>query len=505
MPTAESLNTQAPDHRWGPPPGLRQQDFTKLCENGFGDGYNAYAYSMAWFEDAIYVGVGRANLHLLKFAMPFVRMDVWPVETPHENYTAEFENHAARGEIWRGSPITNTWTRVFQSPMVQDTDGEWFSRDLGYRAMTIYQGKNDAKPALYVATWSRSKSDGPLLLRSENGYDFDVLPKPAFETLGRDLTFNAIRSLLPFKGRLFTAPVGATKGNVNNSGTSLIYMSDDPASGQWQCINPPGFGTFPAVATVYEMAVVGDWLYAGTGGLAGFEIYRSRAEGEAPFEWEKVMENGAGRGALNQGAVSMHEFNGDLYIGSGIQNGGFDWRNKIGPAAAEIVRLHPDNSWDIVCGNPRDGKQAISGMGAGFGNFFAGYIWRMGVHDGWLYAGTMDWSVILQFTNMNERKMRLAQIMNQVGVDEYLDYQGGCEIWRTADGENWLPVTKRGFENPYNFGCRNLISTPHGLYVGTANPFGPRGAVCVDREKWEWTYTDNPRGGLEIWLGTRDG
>ena len=48
-----------------PPPGLHESNFRKICENGFGDGYNAYAYSMAWFRDHLYVGTSRANLSLL--------------------------------------------------------------------------------------------------------------------------------------------------------------------------------------------------------------------------------------------------------------------------------------------------------------------------------------------------------------------------------------------------------------------------------------------------------
>ncbi len=63
-----------------PRPGLRENDFRKICVNGFGDGYNAYAYSMEWFGEHVFVGTARANLHLLKIAMPFVRIDMWPVE-----------------------------------------------------------------------------------------------------------------------------------------------------------------------------------------------------------------------------------------------------------------------------------------------------------------------------------------------------------------------------------------------------------------------------------------
>jgi hypothetical protein len=487
------------ERRPEPPRGLREKNFRKICENGFGDGWNGYAYSMAWFKGRIYAGTSRANLCLLKFAMPFVRMDTWPVECPYPNYSPEFESGPARGEIWRHDPLGVGFTRVFQSPMTTGADGTEYSRDLGYRAMVEFQGKSDRSPALYVATWSRSRGDGPDFLRTEDGEHFETLPKLRFQTQGREITFNAIRSLIVFKGRLYTAPTGATGGNVNAAGVSLIYGTDDPTTGEWFCVNDPGFGDFPDVATVYDMAVLGDYLYAGTGGLAGFQIWRTKAEGSPPYQWEKVLDGGAGRGSLNQGAVSMHAFRGALYIGTGIQNGGYDWRYNIGPAAAEIVRLNADGSWDIIVGNARHGKTPLSGMGAGFSNFFAGYLWRMGIHDGWLYAGTMDWSVILRFTDLKKKPLRASRILAAVGVDQFLESFGGFDLWRTYDGENWLPVTRRGFGNPYNFGCRNIISTPHGLFIGTANPFGPR--VAEKGKDGEVTYRDNPQGGLEVWQG----
>ncbi len=49
-------------------------------------------------------------------------------------------------------------------------------------------------------------------------------------------------------------------------------------------------------------------------------------------------------------------------------------------------------------------------------------------------------------------------------------------------------------ENDFRKICVN------GLFIGTANPFGPREAKRLGSQ-WEWTYEDNPRGGLEVWLG----
>ena len=481
-----------------PRPGFREQDFRKICANGFGDGYNAYAYSMAWFNGHLFVGTGRANLHLLRFAMPHVKIDVWPVECSHPNYSPEFEREAARGEIWSYHPPTDAWSRVYRSPLITDAEGVEFSRELGYRGMAVFQSSRESAPALYATSWSRSRSEGPDLLRSYDGQNFEVLPKPKFKLNLQDVTITAIRTLVPFKGRLFTAPTGGSKGHVNGAGVALVYVTEDPGSGTWIAVNEP-FGSISDVATVYELVVLGDYLYAGTGGLAGFQVWRTNAEGSPPYRWEKVLDSGAGRGALNQGAVSMMPFRGALYIGTGIQNGGYDWRFKIGPAAAEIIRLNVDGSWDIIVGNARDGKQPLSGLLAGFNNFFSGYVWRMGVYDGWLYAGTMDWSTILQFTNLKTKPTNGARIIAELGVEDFVRHRGGFELWRTCDGENWLPVTRGGFGNPLNYGCRNIVTTPHGLFIGTANPFGPRLARRVGAD-WQWSYQDNPLGGLEVWL-----
>lgn len=492
-------------------PGIRESDFQKICQNGFGDGYNAYAYSSAWYKDHLYIGTGRANLCLLKFAMPFIKMDVWPVECAHRNYTPEFETTAAQGEIWRYSPDTTPWERVYQAPLVEDPEeGIFYSRDLGYRSMVVFQGDSDPEPALYVAAWGRSRSTGLEILRTVDGIHFEPTPKPRFQSIGGDLLpITAIRVFVPFKGKLYTAPTGTSRSSVNAALNSLIYETSDPASGEWRSVNDPGFGppidlkTVQAgkieVAVVYDMAAFGDYLYAGTAGDYGFQIWRSRCEGSPPYEWECIMTGGAGRGGLNQGTVSMQVFNNALYIGTGIQNGGYDARAKLGPAAAEIIRIHPDNSWDIVVGNPRDGKKPISGLSAGFGNYFCGYIWRMAVHDGWLYAGTMDWTVILSFTNLAEKPMRISKLMAAAGIQDYLEVQGGFDLWRTQDGENWVHVTRNGFHNPYNYGCRGIISTPKGLFIASANPFGPKVATRKNPKAWEWTYEDNPAGGLEVW------
>ena len=92
-------------------------------------------------------------------------------------------------------------------------------------------------------------------------------------------------------------------------------------------------------------------------------------------------------------------------------------------------------------------------------------------------------------------------IVGKLGVEELAHIAGGFELWRSPDGVNWYPITQNGFENPYNDGVRTLQSTPLGLFVGTANPFGPEVAVRVREAKSgrdEWEFRPNQRGGLEI-------
>src|SRR5437867_10212785 len=126
------------------------------------------------------------------------------------------------------------------------------------------------------------------------------------------------------------------------------------------------------------MAVFNNHLYAGTfNHYEGFQIWKTPATGKSPCRWTKVIERGAYRGPLNEVAMSLCVFDGALYVGSAIQNGGYDRTNFIGPAAAELIRIYADDSWDLVVGSPRSTPQGtkypLSGLGPGFDSIFAGY------------------------------------------------------------------------------------------------------------------------------------
>jgi hypothetical protein len=478
--------------------GLRASDFRRIAANGFGDPQNSYAHSMAEFRDEIYVGTSRHILALLKLFPPVdaAAMDPWPVKVP-----PSVEQLDLRAQIWRWSQRAPRWEPVHTSPEIAGRNGRPVPRDLGYRGMAVFRGHSDPAPALYVSCLSSvSRGTGARILRSEDGLGFHPVGEPG---LG-NTNVATFRSLVAFDDHLFVAPAGeGTTWNVTRA--PAILRSGDPARGEWTQTCVPGFGD-PTNDGIFELEVFDHHLYAGTFNHSlGYQIWKTPATGAAPCRWTKVLERGAYRGSLNEMAMSMCEFNGALYVGSGLQNGGYDRTYRIGPAASELIRIYPDDTWDLVTGTARDTphgrKLPVSGLGSGFDNFFNGYIWRMVVHDGWLYVGTFDWSVFLLFAQRRRMLPWLQKHVDEHGVEKIVRQQGGFDLWRSRDGKTWSPVTLSGLNNPYNYGVRTLVSARQGLFVGTANPFAPEVPAHLARG---WTYVENPDGGAEVWLASRD-
>ncbi len=476
--------------------GLTAPDFRRIACGGFGDGGNSYAHSMAWFRGKLYVGTVRHLLCLLKSSQPPLPhfMNPWPVRYPGDIFRLDL-----RAQIWCYDPDGGRWQQVYQSPVVGGPGGHEVPRDLGYRGMAVFQGSSDAEPALYVNTVSSdSRGPGACILRSADGASFEVVADPG---LG-DASVSTFRAMASFKGWLCVSPAG-NRYAWNLARRPEVIASQDPASRSWVAASLPGFGD-PANESIFELEVFGDHLYAGTfSHRSGFQVWKTAAEGSPPFAWTKVLTHGAYRGNLNEAATSMCAFGDALYVGSGIQNGGFDRTYRIGPAAAELVRLHRDDSWELVVGTPRrtpDGdKEPLSGRGPGFDNFFSGYVWRLAAHDGWLYAGTLDTSVFLPYANRARLTPWLQHQIRAAGLYALVRQEGGFDLWRSRDGSAWANVTRTGFVNPCNYGARTMVSSPHGLFIGTANPFGPEIAAQTVSG---WTYVANPQGGAEVWLGS---
>lgn len=493
----------APTEPVARPRGLSIGHFRRIAERGFGDPHNSYAYSYTWFKNHVYIGSNRDVLAMLimrsAFKVPF-KVNPVPIPPSHEAFDK-------RGQVWRYSPDHDEWQRVFLSPLIDGLDGKKAPLAFGFRSMTVFQGRSDPEPALYTVPGVGRNSPSCVTLRSYDGLNYDILPPPRID--GKTDNVASYRGMTAFKGMLFTAPA-SFKGDIKSSATLVntaagegIRCSDDPASGLWQMSSPPGFGDSTNASTI-DMVVFQNHLYVGTLNIReGFQLWRTDGEGTPPHRWEKVLDRGADRGPLNEATLCMDVFNGALYIGTCIQNGGHDQTNNIGPAASEIIRVHPDGSWDLVVGQPRRTRQGFkaptSGLGPGFDNSCNGYIWRICAHEGALYAGTFDQLSFAPYSDLDQWPSHIRNSFDPALFEHYMKARGGAELWRSTDGDRWTPITQNGFDNHCNMGIRTILSTPKGLFVGTANPFGPQVAI---QGPGGWRFEDNPRGGLEIWHGS---
>lgn len=476
--------------------GLVSGNFRQLAKNGIGDPANAYVHGMAWFEGRLYCGMTRNSFKLLKLFPPIdpPALDPWPVDVPPRVQDLDMQ-----GQIWRWTPGTDAWELAYRSPMIAGKQGEPAPRDLGYRGMTVFQGKADSKPMLYVSTMSTvARGCAAHVLRSEDGLNFEPACEPG---IGND-NISTFRELVAFDGYLYAPPAGeGIQFNSNRSG--VLMRSNDPRPGNWEVAGDLGFGD-PTNNGIFMMTVANGQLYAGTfNNFEGYQVWTTPPCGDGPLRWRKVIDKGAHRGPLSEIAMGMAEFDGALYVGSSVQNGGYDRTNLVGPAAGEIIRIWPDDSWDLLVGQPRetpDGmKYPLSGIGPGFDNIFSGYTWRMCDHEGWLYVTTFDWSVFLQYAHRPSPTAK--RLVNAHSFEQLAEIGGGFELWRTKDGVSWIPVSINGMGNPYNYGGRTMVSTPQGLALGTANVFGGKSPA---RFASRWQYVENPDGGAEVFLGGAD-
>lgn len=498
----------------GEPSGkpLSANDFQQAAPRGFGDRNNSWAHSMAWWHGHLYVGTARQYLCVSEFAIwnaAALNLGVnfansylpYPPTDPDLSCAADGADLSLQAEIWRWTPDGDSWERVFQSPLAVNNPGPegtvpeppqvmWQGKKLPYefsiRGMAPFT-EPDGTEALYafgVTTgiiWNGNELPLPRILRSTDGINFNPVPQTPGTFLGT-LTgisdHSSYRSPVSYNGRLFVL-CGTIEGN------GALIGSADPAKGDnsWFLASPPGM-------TFYELAAFNGWLYLGgfdmtNGTINGYTVLKTRAEGTPPYQFITVVPTGAYLTQMpSTSVVSMHVYRGRLYVGTAT--------------FTEVIRINPDDTWDLVVGAPRavplsDGgsevKYPLSGLDGGFGDTPNDHAWWMEDFDQHLYIGTYNLGTGSRFDPT---------------VGPLLLPHMGAQLYRSHDG-GWYysAVTTTGFAKPtdpyggiFDYGVRTMASTPHGLFVGTANDYygvtifrgtdGPRAApVPPDRVEME--------------------
>ena len=435
---------------------LIRDDFMQVSLQGFdGDRQNGYAWAMQWFNGQLLVGTDRAqNCTAAAQSHDSNPSNPYPPTDPAIYCPPLISELPAllQAEIWSWNPVTGAWTRVFQSPLDVPIAslGTYTAPDTGFRGMGVFT-ESDGTQALYVSGASASdvwpKVPGARLLRSTDGVNFNPVPQHAGTFLG-NLHNQSFRDMLTYNGNFYIVAAAGFIGGNGNSWQLLESANPQEGDNAFQVIPPPSPGM-----QVCEIAVYNGYLYvAYRNEQTGFEVYYT--DGQSP--WTQVITNGGYAKYPNHEILHMLEYNGSLYL-AGL---GVDPNHPFSIGGAELYRINPDNSWDLIVGAARstpDGeKTPLSGLGKGFGWALNNQFWRLADYNGCLYVGTSDGSTIFR----NDPQFA-AIVAPELGAD----------LWSSCDGVNFSAIDVNGFEDEFNYGYRVFSVTPYGLFVGIVNPY----------------------------------
>jgi hypothetical protein len=450
------------------------KEFTRIAANGFspqgGGAHNTWSWSMQWFKGKLYVGTGREVTCVTVLANDRATgSNIYPFTSAAGQCPAAGDLPALlAAEIWRFTPATGQWQRVFQSPatipIALDGDGNptaFTARDAGLRGMAVVT--EGGQEVLYVGgvtsgsiydhlpQFAAGGYPPPRLLRTVDGTTWTPVPQTPGTFLGEigngtansPYKFRSFRSLVSYKGRLH-----ATVGDL--LGVGVVISSANPSAGDdaWSQASPP-YDVMPT----WNLTVFNNYLYAATGLtqlqdplVPGYGVYKT--DGIGP--WIPVVTQGGYQDQVDvrsPNGLSFAEFKGQLYVGM----------NR----PTELIRINPDDTWEVIFGEPRNTPQGykapLSGLGIGFGSWFNGHFWRMASFAGHLYLGTWDWSV---------------GAMGFDELDKPFGYHYGFDLLRSDDGVHWTAITQVGLGDPQDFGVRTLEVTPIGMFLGTTRPRG---------------------------------
>lgn len=492
----------------------------------------------------------------------------------------EFANDM-RGEIWRSSSPWDSWEPVYQASVFHppaQPPGVFLASEIGFRGPMATFTDKWGEEAIYTFRAGAAPPNN-VILKSTDGDTWERVRTPSIICDSPPYMGNP-RAMTVHNGKLY---VGGGEAGANGGGPFVWATDDPVAATglctpahSWALLadfSGEGPGTNTAVGALKSF---NGYLYVGLDNReTGFQVWRSNAQ--SPYEpelgeWTRIVDYGAGD-MHNWRAACMDVLDNRLYVGSLSLPGAGDEPGFMLPKGFEIIRINDSDAWELVVGDyyplvPAPGvtvpRVPISGWPGGFGNFFNFYCWSMQVSHGVLYIGSFDASFFLRFLPIEalidvdltvEQKEQIVAALEQViafleelEMDEYyiepfellldefdvedpgdinwevvaeiiMGRLSGGDMWKTEDGVIWQPVTLNGFDNPDNYGFRNIVHA-NPLFAGTANPVGglevllavlPVGGEVYPVEELDLLEpgfgSDEPAGGttthtsLALWAG----
>ncbi len=456
---------------------IRQAGWQQIANGGFGDDQNTWAWSQTWFQGNLYVGTGR-NVDCITADDAAVQSGL-PIYPPpgNEDCPQDPLHIATPAEIWRYTPQTKTWTRVYQSPqdipLGNDENGNpaFAARAVGFRNMGVYT-EADGTQALYVGgvtaisiynklpQYANYTYPPPIMVRSTDGTNFTEIPEDPGTTLGdivqdnTDIFVASFRSIVQANGQMWVAV-------TDFRGEGFIMTSTNPSQGDnaFTRVSPqPALPNF----AVWVLAAYNNAVYVGTGDRTddiGYGIYKTtNMPGDPiPYQFDPVVLNGGYQTVESQRSPTLLTMHVWTQPDDGLQHLWCGTDRKI-----EIVRVNPDDSWDVIVGQPRqtpDGyKTPLSGIAYYFDNDFTGHVWQIqDSPNSGIHASTWDWSI----------QLRESALISQPDTGEQ-----GFDFFNSPDGIHWYIISKNGMGDGFNFGGRSGNFNHFGLFWGTARVTG---------------------------------
>lgn len=272
-----------------------------------------------------------------------------------------------------------------------------------------------------------------------------------------------VAAMAEFKGQLYV-------GTFNKSTGCQVYRCDGPDPGDWTQVNENGFGD-SANRKVTSMAVFShggqEYLYAGTGTEKGYgaRLWRTKAEGGPPYNWENVAD-GLSNNDLSITSLAVFSHGGTEYLYAGTRStGGCRLWRTAGTGDVPYTDWEPVN--DDGFGNFHN--QEVSSMTAGGGYLYAGTANDAG-SEVWRSAGSGsvpydDWTRVNTdgFGYHCRKCSSLAMFAGSL--------HAGASGWvlRYGGGTNWSRVNDYGFGDHDNVDVCSMLPLGGFLYAGTSN------------------------------------
>lgn len=178
--------------------------------------------------------------------------------------------------------------------------------------------------------------------------------------------YGPVTTLLAHESRLFVAVAGDTvSGNA-----PALWWSEDPVGKRWRTMAESPFGD-PAHAMITHLIPWRGQLYVAVANAErGAQLWRAglTPEGVAD-DWRCVLRDGAGRYTGNRELLALTVWDDQLYLAAGRMG---QTAANARPLGVELLRVDPENCWEILAGGVRftpDGLKApLASLGSGFGD-----------------------------------------------------------------------------------------------------------------------------------------